>query len=194
MRSNKRPQDRFPSLTPVNSYASAYFDAWQKYMDTLNDVWGDVTAPDAQLGAWTSGFSKLLQAWSNGVSEVCGATTYQAHGGTEEHVVAFVVGREAQDTDPKSVSLPSALQCAHIDWTPLRGTGAASGSEIDKNVLRVTTESGGRCLSIALVNLKSIDDARKVGMYFALVYEGNAPSTVSPPPQRPLAVVVITFV
>jgi hypothetical protein len=194
MRSNKRPQDRFPGVTSVNSFASVYFDAWQNYFDTLNDVWGDVTAHDAQLGAWTSGFSKLLQAWTNGVTDVYGGYTNQNAGRTEEQVVAFVVDHEAESTDARSISLPTGIESDHVGWTSLRAVGAAGGSEIAKGVLRVTTESKSSRIRIALVDLKSIRVAHKKGMYFAMVYAGSAPNAVSPPPQRPLAIVVVTFV
>ncbi len=194
MRSNKRPQDRFPGLTSVNSYASAYFDAWQNYLDTLNQVWGDVTAPDAQLGALTSGFSKLLQAWTDGTAEVYSAFTSQEGGRTDEHVVSFVVGQEAEGVDSKTVRLPSGLHCAHVDWTSLRAVGAGSGSEIDKNFLHVTTESGGRSITIALTNPKSLAERHGAGMYLAMVYEVSAPGAVEPPPRRPVAIVVVTFV
>ena len=133
MRSNKRSQDRFPGMTSVNSYASVYFDAWQNYFDTLNEVWGDVTAPDAQFGAWTSGFSKLLQAWTDGAADVCGAYT-SAHRDNDEHVVAFVVDRDAECTDPKTVSLPPGTQCPHVEWTDLRGTGGSGGPQIRQGI------------------------------------------------------------
>lgn len=193
MRSNKRSQDRFPGMTSVNSYASVYFDAWQNYFDTLNEVWGDVTAPDAQFGAWTSGFSKLLQAWTDGAADVCGAYT-SAHRDNDEHVVAFVVDRDAECTDPKTVSLPPGTQCPHVEWTDLRGTGGSGGPQIDRAFLHVTAQSGGRRISVALVNLESLGAELRRGMYLAIIYEGSAPNAVTPPPRRPLAIVVVTFV
>jgi hypothetical protein len=213
MRSNNRSQDCPPRSTSVSSFASAYFDAWQNYIDTLNDVWGDVTAPNAQLGAWASGFSKLAQAWMSSATEICGAFTNQHRGCPDDMVVAFVVDDGAEDTDPKSVPLPPGVQCPKIDWTPLRAVGDATLPEIAKTFLSVTQDSRGRSISIALVNLKPPsakppstqgepaakdvalrDDTAKApkgvapknGMYFAMVYEIGT--------RRPLAVVAVTFV
>lgn len=213
MRSNNRSKDCPPGSASVSSYASAYFDAWQSYIDTLNDVWGDVTAPNAQLGAWASGFGKLAQAWMSSATEVCGAFTNQHHGCPDGTVVAFVVDDGAEDTDPKSVPLPPGVHCAKIDWTPLRAAGDETRPEIPKDFLRVTQDARGRSISIALVNLKPPsptppgaprppdakdvplrDDPTKApkgiapqkGMYFAMVYEIGT--------RRPLAVVAVTFV
>jgi hypothetical protein len=185
MGSNKRSRDSVPGMASINSIANVYMDAWQSYIDTVNDVWGDVTAPDAKLGAWASGFSKLLQAWTNGASDICGAYTTQHRSCTDDRVVTFVVGPEAECTDPRSLSLPSNLEVTGIEWTDLREVGGG-GIQIDKRFLRVARDSGGRTISMSLVDLKSRADLYRPGMYVAMVYETG-------PQHRSLAIVVVTF-
>jgi hypothetical protein len=185
MSSNNGSQSPFPGLSSANAFVRVYFDAWQNYVDTLNGVWGDVTAPDAKPAAWTSGWSRLLQAWTDGATNVFAAYGRPPSRASEEPVVTFVIDARAEAHDPRPVSIPAGVNGADVDRTCLRAVGAQR-SDIDKDFLRVDATSGGRAIEIRMVNLGSLQTEQKTGTYLAVVYETAG--------SRPLAVVVVTFV
>jgi hypothetical protein len=183
----------FPGLNSLNAFVRTYQRAWQNQVDTLNEVWGDVTRSDAKPSTWTNGFSKLLQAWSDNVTDLCGLYTGGAYGKSMGSVVTFVFDQSAEASgEPQSVPLPSDVQTGNIECTDLIRTGGGApnipGAHVD-----ASPDSSGLCLEISIRDLVSIRPHPN-GQYTAVVYEGSPPGNPKPPPLRALAVVVVTFI
>jgi hypothetical protein len=196
MSSDSGSQNPFPGLSNANAFVRVYFDAWQSYFNTLNGIWGDVTAPDAKLGAWASGWSRLAQAWANGAADVYDACMRPGRRQIDEPVVTFVVDAAMQATNPRSVPVPFGVDAARVDRTDLRAVGAGERGDIDKQFLQVTADPGGRSVSLGLGDLRrlDLDPGLKSGSYVAIVHEGARDGDPNPVPRRPIAVVVVTFV
>src|ERR1700724_3366310 len=125
MNSDNGSRDRFLGFTSVNPFVSAYFDAWQNYSNTLNDIWGELTSTSANQASWASAFNKLLKAWTDGVTQIHAAYVPRVHGSGEESVVVFVIDSEAQSADPRCVLIPGA-PCNAVESTTLCRVGGGT--------------------------------------------------------------------
>jgi hypothetical protein len=186
-------QSSFPGLNMVNAFVRTYQRAWQNQLDTLNEVWGDVTRSDAKVSTWTNGVSKLLQAWSDNMMNMYGLYTGGGYGKTIGSVVTFAFDQSAEASgEPQSVPLPSDVQTDNITSTKLVRIGGGA-TDIDSKHVGTSPDSSGLCLEISILDLKSIRPITK-GQYTAVVYEGSPASNPKPPPLRALAFVVVTFI
>jgi hypothetical protein len=180
---------KLPGMELLGTALQVHTTVVQKHIDTVNEVWSQVTSQEASVASWTSGFSKLMQTWTDNTRDLVafysGKLYATAAVGCPELV--FVLDKNAQASGTfQCVPMPAALHVSKICATPLL---TAAGVALDAAASHLTwvSHSPG-VLKVAISSLASVPLASKTGTYSAVIYE-----TTSAPPVRALASVRLTF-
>jgi hypothetical protein len=179
---------KLPGIELLGAALQVHTTVVQKHIDTVNEVWSQVTSHDASVASWTSGFSKLMQTWTDNTKDLLAFYSGKLHApaavGCPELV--FVLDKNAQASGAfQCVPVPTALQVSKITATPLL---TAAGVALDAaSHLTWLCDSPG-VLKVAISGLATVQPPNKAGTYTAVIYE-----TTSAPPVRALASVRLTF-
>jgi hypothetical protein len=186
--STKEGNANFPGAGFMEGIFRGYTGAWQRQLDALNEVWGDLTSSEAKLATVTSGFSKLAQAWTDSLRDLSTVYVGNVYGpsGSNPGMVTFVLDNKAQASgQPEAVPVP-----ANVDGTRIKATGLfqVGGGPPIEGKLDVGFDPTRRCLEVRIVKLAD-PPLLQPGYYLATVYEDR-----QTPPKRPLALVHLTIV
>ena len=175
----------FPGYRLVDNWLRAQSHVWRRHLDTLNEVWGDMTTNGASVDTVASSCSKLMQVWSDNARHLFDSAIapMSLQSLTRCPVVAFTLDHAAEASDRRSLPLPTGIDPSSIKIAPLSDGPAPSRLA---PFLDVAVNPSGHSLEIALMNLAAFTD--KTGMHQALIY-----ADVMPPPKPALALVVVTF-
>ena len=184
------PQSTAPGADILEQALEAYHRLWNRHLDTVNEVWRDITSKDADISSWTSGCSKLMQAWTENAREVFalfGANLHRAHGAPETPVLSFVLDPQTEASKEQSLPLPHGVDPQKIVSTKL---SALDGAPPLPQLAQVAATIDAELRSID-ITIAGLGTAVKQGNYFAVVYEQLA--AAASPPRRALALVIVSF-
>ena len=177
-----------PGLRILDSWVRAQTQAWQKQVDTLNEVWGDVMA-DAKPATFLQGYTKICNTYAENARQMWQWMGAPLAGSaaplTDCPTVVFVIDHVAESSDRRTVPVPyNVAQGAVLASSLKRIDGAEEPNVADK--LDIAPHSDGHSV---IVSVKAIPkNPRPTGTYIAFIH-----SKKLPPPLVPIAVVLVRF-
>jgi hypothetical protein len=186
--SDPTDQSHAPGAELLEQAVEAYGRVWRKHLDTVNEVWKEITAEDAKFSTWTSGYSKIMHTWRDNTRDMFAVLSGKHRAGNPDcPVLTFVLDKNTQASKEQTIRLPHGVDPKQIACTPL---WPLSGSQPLPTSAQVTAtpDAGQLALDITIAGLGSAD---KQGNYSAVVYEKLAAN--ASPPRKSLALVIVTF-
>jgi hypothetical protein len=182
---------KLPGIELLGAALQVHTTVVQKHIDTVNEVWSQVTSQEASVASWTTGFSKLLQTWTDNTKDLMAFYSGKLHApaaiGCPELV--FVLDKYAQASGAfQCVPVPVALHVGKITATPLLNAAGVALDTTASHLTWVCDAPGVLKVAISGLGMPSVPPAHKTGTYTALIYE-----LTSTPPVKPLASVRLTF-
>lgn len=176
-----------PGLQILDSWVRAQTQAWQKQVDTFNEVWGDVME-DAKPATFLQGYTKICNTYAENARllwQWMGAPlSGSAAPLTDCPTVVFVLDHVAESSDRRTVPLPFNVAPGDIAPAPLKRIDGADEANV-ANKLDIAPHSDGRSI---VLGVKAIPSPRPTGTYIAFIH-----SKKLPPPLVPIAVVLVRF-
>jgi hypothetical protein len=179
---------KLPGVEILSAALQVHTTVVQKHIDAVNEVWSQVSCKDATLSSFTSGFSTLLNTWTENTKDLWNFYSGKLHASPASGCpdLVFLLDTNADSSGiSQCVAVPPTLDVTKITATPLL-TAAGDRLDIASHVTWVADSPG--VLKISISGLHSVPLPRKTGTYSAVVYEAT-----SAPPARALASVRLTF-
>jgi hypothetical protein len=182
-------QSSAPGADVLEQAMEAYGRLWRRQLDTVNEVWKDITSKDAKFSTWTTGYSKLLHAWTDNAREVFGLFSDKLQRASPDcPVLSFVLDKQTEASKEQTVPLPHGADPSKIVCTPLAPLNGAQPLAPSAQVT-ATPDLTRRSIDITVSGLGT---AAKQGSHFAVVYQQL--TTGASPPRKSLALVIVSFI
>jgi hypothetical protein len=189
---------KFPGSELLDGYLQVHTAVVRRHIDTVNEVWSELTSSEASAASWAQGYGKLLQAWTENSKDLLAfytgkfQSTATASVGTPQLV--FVVDHVAQSAGASQpIPVPADFDSSKLTITRLQAFGGTQhlDDQPAPGVQYVSWLSGSAgMIKVIIGSLDRALPARKSGDYLSIIYYQASSAT----PRHALATVLLRFV